>query len=71
MTDRLSAIGGQLVIDTAPGRGTRIIAAVDTPVEPSWPYHGGVHTTTNRVAHTVVRAVPPQKDRTTPSKVIV
>ena len=35
MTDRLSAIGGQLVIDTAPGRGTRITAAVDTPVEPS------------------------------------
>jgi signal transduction histidine kinase len=30
MTDRLSAIGGQLVIDTAPGRGTRIIAVVDT-----------------------------------------
>jgi signal transduction histidine kinase len=30
MTDRLSAIGGQLVIDTAPGRGTRIIALVDT-----------------------------------------
>ncbi|OBF32099.1 two-component sensor histidine kinase [Mycobacterium sp. ACS1612] len=29
MTDRLSAIGGQLVIDTAPGRGTRIVAAVD------------------------------------------
>ena len=29
MTDRLSAIGGQLVIETAPGRGTRIIAAVD------------------------------------------
>lgn len=29
MTDRLSAIGGQLVIDTAPGRGTRIIAVVD------------------------------------------
>ena len=31
MTDRLSAIGGQLVIDTEPGRGTRVIAAVDTP----------------------------------------
>jgi signal transduction histidine kinase len=29
MKDRLSAIGGQLVIDTAPGRGTRIVAAVD------------------------------------------
>jgi signal transduction histidine kinase len=32
MTDRLSAIGGALVIDTAPGRGTRITAAVDTSV---------------------------------------
>jgi signal transduction histidine kinase len=31
MTDRLSAIGGQLTIDTAPGRGTRIIAIVDAP----------------------------------------
>jgi signal transduction histidine kinase len=29
MTDRLSAIGGRLVIDTAPGRGTRIVAVVD------------------------------------------
>jgi signal transduction histidine kinase len=29
MTDRLSAIGGELVIDTAPGRGTRISAVVD------------------------------------------
>ena len=31
MADRLSAIGGQLVIDTAPGRGTRIVATVDIP----------------------------------------
>jgi signal transduction histidine kinase len=31
MTDRLSAIGGQLIIDTEPGRGTRIVAAVDAP----------------------------------------
>jgi signal transduction histidine kinase len=30
MRDRLSAIGGTLVIDTAPGRGTRITAVVDT-----------------------------------------
>jgi signal transduction histidine kinase len=29
MTDRLSAIGGQLVIDTGPGQGTRITATVD------------------------------------------
>jgi signal transduction histidine kinase len=28
MTDRLSAIGGHLAIDTAPGRGTRITAAI-------------------------------------------
>jgi signal transduction histidine kinase len=28
MRDRLSAIGGTLVIDTAPSRGTRITAAV-------------------------------------------
>ncbi len=33
MTDRLSAIGGQLVIDTAPGRGTRIIAVVDASAQ--------------------------------------
>lgn len=31
MTDRLSAIGGSLVIDTAAGRGTRITATVDVP----------------------------------------
>jgi signal transduction histidine kinase len=34
MTDRLSAIDGHLVIDTAPGRGTRITAVVGTPVQP-------------------------------------
>jgi signal transduction histidine kinase len=33
MTDRLSAIGGNLVIDTAPGRGTRITAVIATPVQ--------------------------------------
>jgi signal transduction histidine kinase len=33
MTDRLSAIGGDLVIDTAPGRGTRVTAVI-TPVQP-------------------------------------
>jgi signal transduction histidine kinase len=32
MTDRLSAINGTLVIDAAPGRGTRITAVVDTSV---------------------------------------
>lgn len=30
MTDRVSAIGGELVIDSAPGRGTRVTAVVDT-----------------------------------------
>ncbi len=34
MTDRLSAIGGNLVIDTAPGRGTRITAVIATPMQP-------------------------------------
>jgi signal transduction histidine kinase len=34
MTDRLSAIGGHLAIDTAPGRGTRVTAAVATPARP-------------------------------------
>lgn len=34
MTDRLSAIGGNLVFDTAPGRGTRVTAVVATPVQP-------------------------------------
>jgi hypothetical protein len=31
ISDRLAAIGGQLVIDTAPGRGTRITATIFTP----------------------------------------
>jgi signal transduction histidine kinase len=35
MTDRLLAIGGHLAIDTAPGRGTRITAAIATPVQPA------------------------------------
>jgi signal transduction histidine kinase len=35
MTDRLSAIGGNLVIDTAPERGTRIIAVIATPMQPA------------------------------------
>jgi signal transduction histidine kinase len=34
MTDRLSATGGHLVIDTAPGRGTRITAVVETLAQP-------------------------------------
>ena len=34
MTDRLSAIGGHLVFDTAPGRGTRVTAAIATPMSP-------------------------------------
>ena len=34
MTDRLSAIGGNLVIDTAPGRGTRVTAVIATPTQP-------------------------------------
>ncbi|HET7073636.1 MAG TPA: hypothetical protein VFI55_06080, partial [Mycobacterium sp.] len=37
MTDRLSAIGGDLVIDTAPGRGTRVTAVVTTSVPPGSP----------------------------------
>jgi signal transduction histidine kinase len=34
MTDRLLAIGGHLAIDTAPGRGTCITAAIATPMQP-------------------------------------
>jgi signal transduction histidine kinase len=34
MTDRLSTIGGKLVIDTAPGRGTRITAVVAAQARP-------------------------------------
>jgi signal transduction histidine kinase len=37
MTDRLSAIGGDLVIDTAPGHGTRVTAIVTTSVPPGSP----------------------------------
>ncbi len=35
MTDRLAAIGGHLEIDTAPGRGTQIIATVAVMPLPS------------------------------------
>jgi signal transduction histidine kinase len=34
MTDRLAAIGGRLMIETAPGCGTRITAAIATPGQP-------------------------------------
>jgi signal transduction histidine kinase len=34
MTDRVSAIGGDLIIDTAPGRGTRLTATITTPAQP-------------------------------------
>jgi signal transduction histidine kinase len=34
MTDRLSAIGGKLSIETAPGRGTRVTAVVATSAQP-------------------------------------
>jgi len=34
MTDRLSAIGGHLAIDTAPGCGTRVTAVIPTPTQP-------------------------------------
>jgi signal transduction histidine kinase len=46
MTDRLSALGGHLVIDTAPGRGTRVTAVIATPVQPDsseLPGNGGPH----------------------------
>jgi signal transduction histidine kinase len=48
MTDRLSAIGGQLVIDTAPGRGTRITAAIATPAQPD---SSDCQQTANALAH--------------------
>jgi signal transduction histidine kinase len=35
MTDRVSAVGGKLKIDTAPGQGTRIIAVVETAAQPN------------------------------------
>jgi signal transduction histidine kinase len=35
MTDRLWAIGGNLVIDTAPERGTRITAVIASPMQPA------------------------------------
>jgi signal transduction histidine kinase len=44
MTDRLSAIGGHLIIHTAPGRGTRITATIATPMQPGsseLPANGG------------------------------
>jgi signal transduction histidine kinase len=34
MTDRLSAIGGKLGIDTAPERGTRVTAVIPAPAQP-------------------------------------
>lgn len=47
MTDRLSGIGGDLLIDSAPGRGTRITAVVDTPQQPA-----GVSAPPQSVLHT-------------------
>ena len=35
MTDRVSAVGGKLKIDTAPGHGTRITAVVETAAQPN------------------------------------
>jgi signal transduction histidine kinase len=35
MTDRVSAIGGKLTIDTAPGQGTRVTAVVETAAQPN------------------------------------
>jgi signal transduction histidine kinase len=35
MTDRVSAIGGKLKIDTAPGQGTRVTAVVETAAQPN------------------------------------
>ena len=51
MTDRLSAVGGNLVIDTAPGRGTRVTAVIVTPVQPGCsqpPGKGGPHLSLTR-----------------------
>jgi signal transduction histidine kinase len=52
MTDRLLAVGGHLVIDTAPGRGTRVTAAVATPMQPDsseLPGNGGFHPALTRL----------------------
>jgi len=35
MTDRVSAIGGKVKIDTAPGEGTRVTAVVETAAQPN------------------------------------
>jgi signal transduction histidine kinase len=35
MTDRVSAVGGKLDIDTAPGQGTRVTAVVETAAQPN------------------------------------
>ena len=35
MTDRVSAIGGKVKIDTAPGQGTRVTAVVETAAQPN------------------------------------
>jgi signal transduction histidine kinase len=35
MNDRVSAVGGKLVIDTAPGQGTRVTAVVETAAQPN------------------------------------
>jgi signal transduction histidine kinase len=60
MTDRLSAIGGHLAIDTAPGRGTRITAVIATPVQPGCsdlPGNGGP-----RLGLTAIGVEPGRKD---------
>jgi signal transduction histidine kinase len=35
MTDRVSAIGGKVKIDTAPGQGTCVTAVVETAAQPN------------------------------------
>ncbi|MBV9352658.1 MAG: ATP-binding protein [Mycobacterium sp.] len=50
MSDRLAAIGGQLVIDSAPGRGTRITATVATAVQPDGNGAGRIHDRAPRIS---------------------
>ena len=52
MTDRVSAIGGKVTIDTAPGQGTRVTAVVETAAQPNSDpsANGGPLVATARVA---------------------
>ena len=54
MADRVDALGGEILVDAAPGRGTRINGRVPAPA-PGLPVHGGGGPATRPIASLVAR----------------